>query len=184
LAERTQIQPPREAIPPGACLCDFCPGKCCRYFTVEISTPRNWDDFDETRWYLAHGDTLVYVEDGTWNLVVMSRCRYLSPENRCGIYHDRPKICREYTTDECEYDDDWIFQKVFEVPEQLWEYASAILPPRPPSPPPKPPKRLPGPPKSAGFVALSTLAAPAIPAPAAEFVPPFEVAKRRRKPKA
>ena len=35
-----------------------------------------------------------------------------------------------YTTDECEYDDDWSFTKIFETPGQIWEYAEAMLPPR------------------------------------------------------
>ena len=121
---------PRADLAPGDCLCDHCYGKCCRYFTVPIEAPTNWDDFDAVRWYLAHGKTLVYVDKGTWYLVVMSRCNYLTAQNLCAIYHDRPKVCREYTTAECEYDEDWTFDKVFETPEQIWEYAEAILPPR------------------------------------------------------
>jgi uncharacterized protein len=120
----------RDELPAGDVLCDHCVGKCCRYFSLPIETPTTWDDYDAIRWYLAHGQTLVYVEEGTWYLVVMTRCNYLLPDYRCGIYHDRPKICRDYTTKDCEYDDDWIFTKVFETPEQLWEYAEAILPPR------------------------------------------------------
>lgn len=120
----------RDQLPEGDCLCDHCVGKCCRYFSLPIETPTVWDDFDAVRWYLAHGRTLVYVEKGTWYLVVMTRCKYLDRNDRCGIYLSRPKICREYTTAECEYDDDWLFEKVFETAEQLWEYAEAILPPR------------------------------------------------------
>ncbi len=74
--------------------------------------------------------TLIYVEKGTWYLLVMSRCNYLTGDNRCGIYFNRPKICREYTTANCEYDSDWSFDKIFETPEQVWEYAEAILPSR------------------------------------------------------
>jgi len=127
---------PRAAIPSGDCLCDHCAGKCCRYFTVEIDAPKGRDDYDAIRWYLAHGRTLVYVEKGDWFLVVMTRCRYLDRSDRCQIYLNRPKICQSYTTAECEYDDDWVFEKVFETPEQIWEYAEAVLPPR------KRPKRL------------------------------------------
>ena len=58
------------------------------------------------------------------------RCQYLTDDNRCGIYFNRPKMCREYTTDNCEYDGGWTFEKVFETPEQIWEYAEAVLPPR------------------------------------------------------
>ena len=121
---------PRADIPAGASLCDHCAGKCCRYFSLPIETPRTWDDYDAIRWYLAHGQTLVYVEEGTWYLVVMSRCKYLTREDRCAIYFDRPRICRDYTTEKCEYDEAWTFEKVFETAEQLWEYAEAILPPR------------------------------------------------------
>ncbi|HWE39773.1 MAG TPA: YkgJ family cysteine cluster protein [Isosphaeraceae bacterium] len=127
---RSKSRPRREDIAAGDCLCDHCSGKCCRYFSLPIETPESWDDYDSIRWYLAHGRTLVYVEDATWYLVVMTRCKYLTADDRCAIYWSRPKICREYTTDECEYDSDWSFEKVFETPEQLWEYAEAVLPPR------------------------------------------------------
>ncbi|WP_435019616.1 YkgJ family cysteine cluster protein [Tundrisphaera sp. TA3] len=137
--DRRPGQPRREDLAPGECLCDHCSGKCCRYFSVPIKQPTTWDDFDEARWYLAHGRTLIYVEEGKWYLVVMTRCKYLGPDERCRIYFSRPKICRDYTTAECEYDEDWTFEKVFEASEQLWEYAEAILPrrrrPRPPASP-------------------------------------------------
>ena len=120
----------RAELAEGDCLCNHCSGKCCRYFTVELSPPDGWDDYDAIRWYLAHGRTLVYVEKETWYLVVMTRCKYLSKDDRCRIYLSRPKICRDYTTAECEYDEEWVFEKVFETPEQLWEYAEAVLPPR------------------------------------------------------
>lgn len=123
-------KPRREDLAPGACLCDHCTGKCCRYFTVPLDPPTTWDDFDAIRWYLAHDETLVYVEKRCWYIVVMTRCKYLRADNRCAIYFNRPKVCQNYTTDECEYDTDWSFEKVFETPEQLWEYAEAVLPPR------------------------------------------------------
>jgi len=120
----------REELNAGECLCDYCTGKCCRYFSLPIHNPTSWDDFDTIRWYLAHGQTVVYVEKRQWYLLVFSRCDYLTKDNRCGIYLNRPKICREYTTDNCEYDSDWSFEKIFETAEQIWEYAEAVLPPR------------------------------------------------------
>ena len=121
----------RDRLEPGACLCDHCTGKCCRYFSLPIDTPSGWNDFDSMRWYLAHDGTVIYVEDGSWYILILTPCKYLTADNRCGIYLNRPKICADYTTDECEYDDDWMFDRVFESPEQLWEYAEAILPPKP-----------------------------------------------------
>ena len=55
----------RSELKPGQCLCDYCTGKCCRYFSLPIDTPTTWDDFDSIRWYLAHGQTLVYVDKGS-----------------------------------------------------------------------------------------------------------------------
>ncbi len=49
----------------------------------------------------------------------------------CGAYDTRPQICRDYTTESCEYDNDGVYDQLFETPEQLWEYAHAILPARP-----------------------------------------------------
>ncbi|MFO0907503.1 MAG: YkgJ family cysteine cluster protein [Isosphaeraceae bacterium] len=89
----------REDLRPGESLCDHCIGKCCRYFSLPIETPTTWDDFDAIRWYLAHGQTVVYVDKDVWHLLVLTRCQYLLADYRCAIYHDRPKICREYTTD-------------------------------------------------------------------------------------
>jgi Fe-S-cluster containining protein len=123
-------KPTREELKPGECLCSHCTGKCCRYFCLPIDTPTTWEDYDSIRWYLAHGQTVVYVEKETWYLVVLTRCKYLARDNRCAIYLDRPKICREYTTDNCEYDSDWAVDLIFESPEQLWEYAEVVLPPR------------------------------------------------------
>lgn len=114
----------------GESLCDFCTGKCCQYFSLPIDAPRTWDDYDAIRWYLAHGQTVVYVHEEQWYLLVMTKCQYLLADNRCGIYLNRPKICREYTTENCEYEAPWAFEKAFETPEQIWEYAEALLPPR------------------------------------------------------
>ena len=123
-------RPRREELAPGECLCDHCTGRCCRYFSLPIENPSTWDDYDSIRWYLAHGRTLIYVEKKQWYLLVMTRCTYLTDEDRCAIYLNRPKVCRSYTTDNCEYDGEWTFDKVFETPEQIWEYAEAVLPPR------------------------------------------------------
>ena len=125
-----KIRPRRDELKPGECLCDFCTGKCCRYFSLPIDTPTTWDDYDSIRWYLAHDRVIVYVEKGTWYLLVMSNCNHLTADNRCGIYFNRPKICRDYKTTNCEYDSDWSFERIFETPAQIWEYAEAVLPPR------------------------------------------------------
>lgn len=121
-------KPCRADLKPGDCLCNHCTGKCCRYFSLPIETPVGHAGFEVIGRYLAHGKTLAYVEKGTWYLLVATRCRYLSRDNRCAVYFERPKICREYATDDCEYDSDWSFEQVFETPEQVAEYAEAVVP--------------------------------------------------------
>lgn len=121
----------REDLGPDEVLCDHCTAKCCRYFALPIDNPEDSKDFDFIRWYLLHERASVFVDEGTWYLLVHTTCRHLRDDNLCGIYETRPQICRDYTTDACEYDDDWVYDQYFETPEQVAEYAEAILPRRP-----------------------------------------------------
>ncbi|MBV8607906.1 MAG: YkgJ family cysteine cluster protein [Singulisphaera sp.] len=123
-----KTKPRRDQLKPDECLRAHCTDTCCRYSSLPIETPSTWDDSDAIRWYLAHGSTLGDVERETWYLVVMTRCTHLTYDNRCRSDLSRPKICQEYATSDCEYDD-WMCGKVFEIPEQTWEDAEAVLPP-------------------------------------------------------
>ena len=134
--------PPRESIPKSANLCESCTAKCCQYFALPIETPETREEFDNLRWYMYHGgptdpanpargQVQVFVDDDTWFLMVNQPCRHLQPDNRCGVYDIRPQICRNYTTKSCEYDGDGLYDLFFETPEQLHEYAIAMLPPEP-----------------------------------------------------
>ena len=125
------IKVKRDDLKPGEVLCAYCTGKCCRYFALPIETPETWDDFDHIRWYMMHGDVGVFVDEGTWYVMVLADCKHLQPDNFCGAYETRPQICRDYTTEDCEYDNDAPHDRLFETPEQVWEYAHAVLPPRP-----------------------------------------------------
>ena len=72
----------------------------------------------------------VFFEDGDWYLLVHNRCKHLDDDNRCLQYETRPQICRDYSTKKCEYEDDWVYEHYFEAPEQVQEYAEAVLGPR------------------------------------------------------
>ena len=123
-------KPRREDLKPGECLCTYCTAKCCRYFALPIDKPTTWRDFDHMRWFLLHDKASVFIEEGDWYLLVHTPCKHLQPNNLCGIYETRPKICRSYTTDNCEYDDDWVYDHYWETAEQVAEYAEAVLGPR------------------------------------------------------
>ena len=118
----------REDLGPDEVLCDHCTAKCCRYFALPIDTPESPRDFDFIRWYLLHGQATVFTENEDWYLLVHTVCKHLRDDHRCGIYETRPQICREYTTDACEYDDDWVYDHYFETPEQIEEYVEAVFP--------------------------------------------------------
>ncbi len=120
-------RPSRDQLKPGEVLCQYCTAKCCRYFALPIETPTEFKDFEYIRWYLLHERASIFKDDDDWYLLVHTVCKHLQANNMCGIYETRPQICREYTTDNCEYDDDWVYDRYFETPEQVEEYAEATL---------------------------------------------------------
>jgi len=124
-------KPRREDVPPDKVLCEFCTAKCCRYFALPIEVPTTRKDFDFIRWYLLHDAATVFVEDEDWYLLVHTACKHLRDDNLCGIYETRPQICRDYTTKNCEYEDDWVYEQYFETPEQIAEYVEALFPKKP-----------------------------------------------------
>ncbi len=122
----------REDLKPGEFLCQYCTARCCRYIALPIDTPTEWSQFDYMRWFLMHGRIALFVDGKTWYLMVFADCNHLQGNGMCGTYETRPQICRDYSTDNCEYDDGQVYDQYFETPEQLWEYAHAVLPPRTP----------------------------------------------------
>lgn len=121
----------RKDLPPGACACDYCTAKCCRYFALPIDKPKVRQDYDFLRWYLLHEGATLFTDEGTWYLCVHSDCKHLQPDNRCGIYHTRPQICRDYSSEACEFEDGFVHERYFETPEQVAEYAEMMLGPLP-----------------------------------------------------
>jgi Fe-S-cluster containining protein len=118
----------RENLPEGQVLCEYCVAKCCRYFALPIETPTELEDYEFIRWFLLHDRATVFKEDDDWYLLVHTQCQHLQPDNRCGIYETRPQVCRDYTTKDCEYDDDWTYDFYLETADQVAEYTEAVLP--------------------------------------------------------
>jgi uncharacterized protein len=118
----------REDLPAGESLCDHCSAKCCKYFALPIEQPTNRQDWEYIRWFLLHDAATVFKEDENWYLLVHTTCKHLQSDNRCGIYETRPPICQEYSTESCEYEDDYMYEYYLETSEQAAEFAEAILP--------------------------------------------------------
>jgi Fe-S-cluster containining protein len=84
-------------------LCDRCMALCCHYITIEIDKPTSKRRKDDVRWYLLHEGITLLISQGRWLIKVPTRCSELTDECRCGIYEDRPIMCNEYTTENCDY---------------------------------------------------------------------------------
>jgi Fe-S-cluster containining protein len=109
-------------------LCDKCVALCCRYFALPIDNPKDKRDFDNIRWYLIHENVVVFVSEKQWYIGIMNKCKHLREDSRCGIYHTRPRICREFSTHNCDYHgDEYEFEMLFTSAEQLVEFAEIAL---------------------------------------------------------
>jgi len=108
----------------GKGLCAKCTGLCCRYFALPIDTPEDWEDYDDIRWFLCHEDITVFVEEGDWYLNVKNKCKYLSENDyHCEIYNKRPKICRDYEIETCDFtSNEYDYELHFTDDHQMEEY--------------------------------------------------------------
>ena len=113
---------------PQTCLCSQCAGLCCRYFALPIDNPDCAKDFDNIRWYLLHENVTIFVEKKQWYIGVANRCKVLQPDNLCGVYETRPRVCRGYSTGNCDYHGgEYEFELLFTSAEQLVKYAGETL---------------------------------------------------------
>ncbi len=79
--------------------------KCCTYMTEAISeAPRSKRDFEHLLWQVSHEGVEIYKDEDGWFLLVKGHCEHLQPNGGCGIYDQRPQICRDYDNDWCEFD--------------------------------------------------------------------------------
>ena len=117
----------RKEVPKDKVLCDYCTAKCCRYFALPIEAPEELADFEYIRWFLLHDGPPCSRKTTTGICWSTPTCRHLQDDNRCGIYETRPQICRDYSTKDCEYEDDWTYDFYLERPEQVAEYTEAVL---------------------------------------------------------
>jgi len=79
---------------------------CCRHIALEIDKPETEKEFDQIRWFLVHKNVWIFIDnDGSWNMQVNTPCEKLK-DGLCSIYEKRPKICQDYSSDNCEKNGD------------------------------------------------------------------------------
>lgn len=86
--------------------CDACDALCCRYTATQIDTPTAKRDYDFIRWYLLHRDVSVFIDhEEDWYLEFSTPCEMLQANQQCGIYEERPRICRQHGigASDCEF---------------------------------------------------------------------------------
>jgi Fe-S-cluster containining protein len=104
-------------------LCHKCQAACCRYLALPIDKPKSRSDYDDIRWYLTHKDVSVFVEEGDWYINFNADCRHIDGKHRCAIYDHRPKICRGYSTHDCDHtSDEYDHELHFTNDRQMEEY--------------------------------------------------------------
>jgi len=91
------VQAERKEVPCLTC------GLCCTYIAMEVNGPTTVKRASELLWHLYHERVSLYRDsDDEWFVQFETRCQHLQPDNKCGIYEQRPHVCREYSEKSCE----------------------------------------------------------------------------------
>ena len=99
------------------------PAKCCQYFSLEIDPPTCKRDYDDFLWFLAHENVSIYLWEKKWYLMVHNVCKYLdTEENICTNYENRPKMCRDHSVEDCEFNSDYEFDEHFKSDDELKQW--------------------------------------------------------------
>lgn len=102
MANRNAELPLPTLAPDPSQVCPPC-GRCCRYVAVGIDPPTSVRRVSTVLWMLYHRGLAVYeAHDGEWFLLVTTPCAHLRDDGLCGIYENRPFICRDYHVEGCE----------------------------------------------------------------------------------
>ena len=112
-------------LKPGEALCHDCVGKCCRYFALPIDTPTT-PRILRYPWYLLHERATCSRRTTVVPAGPHAVQAPVAGPSLWDLRHATPDLPRVYDG-WCEYDDDWTYERYFETPEQIQEYAEAVL---------------------------------------------------------
>ncbi len=110
--------------------CEGCGAKCCKHVAIEIDTPTSLSDFEDIKWYVAHKNVNVFVdEDYQWHAEFLTPCEHLGENNLCGVYEKRPQICKDYNHDECIFhnEGEYIEKYTFKTIEDVEKYIKDVF---------------------------------------------------------
>jgi uncharacterized protein len=103
--------------------CGQC-GHCCSYVTVHIDEPEDKEDWEAIRWYVIHDDVIVFVDnEGDWLVEFKTKCSAIKNNGDCGIYENRPDVCRNHDPDNCEHNGEGeSYELIFRTEEDVRNY--------------------------------------------------------------
>jgi Fe-S-cluster containining protein len=108
--------------------CTEC-GRCCTYVGVGINAPTRPRYATDVLWYLYHENVHVYMDGGgEWSVHFEAPCRNLGPDLLCGVYADRPHICRSFDNRTCEVNDAARHALTFREPREFLAWLRAKKP--------------------------------------------------------
>ncbi len=101
--------------------CKDCPAICCKNLAMAIGKPANGKEVEDLKWQLQFTHVKVYIRHHHWYQWIKTQCMYLTKDNKCSIYENRPDICRKHNPPDCEK-----FGKFYDVmistPDELEAY--------------------------------------------------------------
>lgn len=85
--------------------CRGCSAYCCKTLVFPHGRPTSRRNVDYLQFVLGFPGIEVGISDGEWQILVRTRCRHLTTENRCGVYDrpERPSLCRYFDASTCNY---------------------------------------------------------------------------------
>jgi len=72
--------------------CEECGGKCCKYMVLET---HKGNDYKIDFWK-AVGNEKISETDTHVIYLQKTPCQHSQEDGKCGIYEDRPRLCREF----------------------------------------------------------------------------------------
>jgi Fe-S-cluster containining protein len=94
---------------------------CCKNLSVGICRPRTKTEIEDLKWQLQFDTVSVYIRNNRWYQLIEGRCIYLSPDDRCTRYNDRPEVCRRHNPPNCEFFGEF-YDVMIDTPEELDAY--------------------------------------------------------------
>jgi Fe-S-cluster containining protein len=83
--------------------CNQC-SRCCSWLSIEIH-PEYHNNADIRRWVNLHHVVTHIGEEGRVFADIPIPCSALTEDGRCGIYEDRPQVCRVWPTSQADLED-------------------------------------------------------------------------------